>query len=176
MKKNLLRALISGLFRPAANTTTLTGNLFKVPAGYVADAVGANGLFGLMANLDAIDWELSAIVSSATAITLTGAQFFQQVIDISGAPGGGVTLTTPTAAQIIAAIQAAGCVPPGDGYNYPLMIMNDSLGQTITLAAGTGVTITGNLTIATATTRHFLVSVNVNAGTVTMVNYGTMNL
>jgi len=37
------------------NTTAFTSNIFKVPAGITADASGMWGLFGLMANLDAID-------------------------------------------------------------------------------------------------------------------------
>lgn len=179
MKRNRLAALISGLFRPGVGAVTSLGaTIFPVPAGYVADAVGANGLFGLMQNIDSIDWDLVALVSSATAITLTGAQFFNNVIDHTGAPAGGVTVTTPSAAQIIAGMQAAGVVTSvlGTGYNFPWFYINDGLGQTVTLAGGTGVTILGNNTMATNTNRHFLVSINVAAGTVTLVNMGTVSL
>lgn len=178
MKKNLLAALIGGLFRPGVGAVAnLPGNIFPVPAGYVADPVGANGLFGLMANLDAIDWDLIALVSSATTIVLTGAQFFNNVVDHTGAPAGGVGVTTPTAAQIIAGLQASGVVTgPLTTYNFPWFYINDGLGQTVTLTGGTGVTILGNNTMATNTNRHFLVSINVPAGTVTLVNMGTVSL
>lgn len=179
MKKKLLSSLIAGLFRPGVGAvTSLPASVFPVPAGYVPDAVGANGLFGLMANIDAIDWDLIALVSSALAITLTPAQFFNNVVDHTGAPSGGVTVTTPTAAQIIAGMQAAGVVTSvlQAGYNFPWFYVNDGLGQTVTLAGGTGVTVLGNNTMATNTNRHFLVSVNVPAGTVTIVNMGTVSL
>lgn len=173
MKMKLLTRLIREFFRPQAQTTALPSSVFKVPAGIVADGTGMWGLFGLMANMDSIDWDMIPLVSSAAAITLTGAQFYNNVITHSGSPAGGVTVTTPTAAQIIAGMPNT---IPGDGYNFPWFYMNDALAQTVTLAAGSGVTIVGNLTIATNTTRHFLVAVNVNAGTVTIVNMGTVNL
>lgn len=168
-----IRALLAAFFRLGANTTTLTGNIQKVPAGMTADAFALYGAIGMMANMDAIDWDLIAIANSTTAWTMTGTQFFNQVIDVSGAPGGGVALTLPTAAQIIAACPAS---IPADGYNFPWLFMNDGLGQTVTLTGGTNVTVTGNATVATNTCRHFVCNVNVNAGTVTLVNIGTMNL
>lgn len=173
MKRTILSELISGYFRPRANTNSFTGNIVIPPAGMVPDAFAQYGLFGLMANLEAIDWDLIAFVSSSATITMTGAQFFNQIFDHSGSPAGSVAVTTPTAAQII---QACPTTIPGSGYNFPLFYMNDGLGQTVTLTGGTGVTVIGNNTMATNTCRHFMVNVNVNAGTVTLVNYGTMSL
>lgn len=177
MKLTPIAALLRAYFRPGVGAvTSIPGSVFPVPGGIVADPSGMWGLFQLMANIDAIDWDLLALVSSATSITLTGAQFFNNVIDHTGSPGGGVTVTTPTAAQIIAGIQATGANPPGAGYNFPWFYINDGLGQTVTLSAGTNVTILGNNTMATNTNRHFLVNVNPNAGTVTIVNMGTVSL
>lgn len=174
MRLKTIAALIAGLFRPRANTTSLAGTIFDVPAGIVADSSGAYGLFGLMNNLNLFDLDLLALVSSSLAITLTGAQIAQNnIIDHSGAPGSGVTVTTDTAANIIAAMPNT---TPRAGINFLLYYMNDGLGQTVTLAAGSGVTIIGTATIGTNTLRQFLVNVNANAGTVTMVNMGTQNL
>lgn len=168
-----IHALLASFFRPGAQTVSLPSSLSIQPAGAVADAYALYGLFGLQANIDSIDWDLAAIVSSAATITLTGAQFYNNVISYSGAPAGGVTITTPTAAQIIAAMPSS---IPTNGYNFPWFFINDNSGQTVTLAGGTNVTVVGNATIATNTNRHFVVSVNVGAGTVTIVNMGTVTL
>lgn len=172
MKK--LKRLLSSLFRPGVNTTSFIGNIAKIPGGVVPDNSGAWGLFGFMANMDALDYDIVAVpIGAATTFTLTGAQIIAGLTDITGSPGSGVTLNTPTAAQIIAALPPT---IPGDGINMSIYIMNDGSGQTLTLTAGTGVTIVGNATIATNTVRQFIMNVNVNAGTVTMLNIGTQNL
>lgn len=168
-----MKRLLEAFFRCGVNSTSFPSSVSVQPAGIVADAFAVYGLLGLQANIDSIDWDLNAIVSSAAALTLTGAQFFANVIDYSGAPAGGVTVTTPTAAQIFAALPPS---IPTNGYNFPLFFINDGTGQTITVSGGTNVTVSGNNTISTNTCRHFLVSVNVGAGTVTMVNMGTVNL
>lgn len=168
-----MRRFLSAFFRFGVNSTSFPSSISLQPAGMVADAFALYGLLGLQANIDSIDWDLNAIVSSALTLTLTGAQFYVNVIDYSGAPAGGVTVTTPTAAQIIAALPPS---IPTNGYNFPLFFINDGTGQTITVSGGTNVNVSGNNTIATNTCRHFLVSVNVGAGTVTMVNMGTVSL
>jgi hypothetical protein len=174
MKLKLISQLIRGIFRPAANTTTFLGNVMKPPAGMVPDAGAVYGLFGLMANIDALDYDIVAVpIATATTVTLTGAQLIAGITDISGSPGSGVTMTTPTAAQIIAALPNT---IPGDGINLSIYIMNDGTGQTITLSGGTGVTIIGNNTIATNTCRQFIMNVNVNSAAVNMLNIGTQNL
>lgn len=174
MKIKRLAALLRDFFRPGANTTDFPGNIWIPPGGFVPDAQALYGLVGGMYNAnEALDLDLKCVVSSALTLTLTAAQFINSIIDYSGAPGSGVTVTTPTAAQIIAALPST---IPGSGFNFLLYFMNDGAGQTITLAGGAGVTIAGNLTIATNTMRQFLVNVNPNAGTVNMVNMGTQNL
>lgn len=174
MKVKILARLIAEFFRPGANTTSLNSDIALIPGGIVADNVGMWGLFGLIQNLAQYDFDLLALVSSAASVTLTAAQFVGSgIIDHSGAPAGGVTVTTPTAAQILAAMPNT---TPGTGMNFVLYYMNDGTGQTITLSAGANVTLTGNNTIATNTMRQFLVNVNPNAGTVTIVNMGTQSL
>lgn len=175
MKLTRIAASLRAFFRPRVQTASLLGSIAKIPAGITPDNVGMWGLFGFMQNVnEAIDMDLLALIGgTATTITLTGAQFINGIIDYSGSPGGGVTLNTPSAAQIIAALPNT---IPGDGFNFILYFINDNAGQTVTVTAGANVTISGNNTVATNTQRQFLVNVNVNAGTVTMVNMGTQNL
>lgn len=174
MRLKTIAALIAGFFRPRANTTSFAGNIWVTPTGTVPDNTAMLGLLGGMQNAnEALDLDLIAIVSSALTLTLTAAQFINSILDFSGAPGSGVTHTTPTAAQIIAALPPT---LPAGGFNYLLYYMNDGLGQTITVTGGTNVTVTGTATVATNTMRQFLVNVNPGAGTVTMVNMGTQNL
>lgn len=174
MKLNAITEGLRRFFRHGVNTTALTGAVALVPAGIAPDNVGMWGVYGLIANMEGLDWDVTVLVgAAATAITMTAAQFCSNVVDYSGSPGGPVTVTLPTAAQIIAALPPT---IPANGYNFPWYFMNDSAGQTVTLAGGTGVTITGTATVATATTRQFVCSVNVNAGTVTLLNIGSVSL
>lgn len=175
MKLNRITRALRSFFRHGVNTTAFLGSVVKVPGGIVPDNVGGWGLFGFMQNVnEALDLDLNVLIGgTATSLTLTTTQFLSSIIDYSGSPGSGVTVTTPTAAQIIAALPNT---IPGDGFNYLLYFINDSAGQTATITAGSGVTVSGTATVATATMRQFLVNVNVNAGTVTMVNMGTQNL
>lgn len=80
--------------------------------------------------------------------TLTAAQTINGFIAASG--GATPTFTTPTAAQIIAALPNAGV-----GDTFELVIRNNNSG-TLTLAGGTNVTLEGTTTIATASTRRYV--------------------
>jgi len=173
MRLKTLAHLIRSFFRMGVNTTSFLGSIQPVPGGMVADAFAMYGLIGLMANIEAIDFDLVAVAGgTSVSVTLTGAQFFSNIIDFSGSPGGGVALNTPTLAQIIAALPPS---YPTNGYNFPLIVINDSSGQTVTLTSGgTGVTVVGTATILTATVRLFLVSVTPTA--VNIVNCGGWSL
>lgn len=171
-----MKKLLGFLFPAVAvQTTNIVGNVAVPPAGLVPDNTGIWGLWGAMQNVnEGLDQDLVAVLgAAATAITLTGAQFINTIIDYSGSPGGGVTVTTPTAAQIIAALPNT---IPAAGFNFFWYFINDDSGQTVTISGGSNVTVKGTATIATNTTRQFLVNVNVNAGTVTILNLGTQNL
>jgi hypothetical protein len=168
----MLKRILRDFFRLGVNTASFDGFLENLPAGITADASANFGLIGLFANLAVLDFDLISVVGGAsTAITLTGTQFSANVIDYSGSPGGGVTMTTPTAAQIFSALPAS--VPAG-GINWPLVFINDSAGQTVTLTAGTGVTVVGTATIATATVRLFLV--NALPASASIINCGGWSL
>ena len=82
------------------------------------------------------------------AVTLTTDEFINGVYIQSGTPGTSIK-TTPTAAQIVAAIQ--GCVV---GTQFDFVVHNGGDGA-LTITAGTGVTGLGTLTITAAKNRMF---------------------
>jgi hypothetical protein len=132
--------------------------------------------------------------ATAGSLTLTAAQLAgaQEVYINSTADGGAVTYTTDTAANIIARLQVAVLaqlqasgnlqnnpgVSPGipNIYNvsYFLSIINNGAG-TITLAAGSGVTLgTGTNSVSAATNRGYLVTITgPNSVTIQTVGSGT---
>lgn len=105
----------------------------------------------------------TAVVSSSVQ-TLTAADILSGVISRSG--GAGLTDTTDTAANIIAAMANP---VVGDGFEFT--IQNNNSG-TLTLAAGTGVTLVGTTTIATVNARRYLLEVT-GATTVSIVGLMT---
>jgi hypothetical protein len=79
---------------------------------------------------------------------------------------GATALTLPSAAQLYAALSMP-------GLQYRLRIINTNAG-TLTVTAGTGITVTGSLTLATNTWREFDVTLNgANAATFKSVGTGT---
>lgn len=96
-------------------------------------------------------------VAGDTPKTLTGAQIAgaaDVVVNMTGALGGAGTLTTPTAALLVAAIPGARA-----GMTYRLRIINSSSANFAwTLTAGSGVTLTGTMSIAQNTWRDFYVT------------------
>lgn len=94
-------------------------------------------------------------ITTAGVVTYTAAQLQGQLIrrDPNGA---GRSDVSPTAAQIVAAISGAYV-----GASYEFRIRNTAdAAETITLTAGTGVTLDGTMTIAQNNTRSFLVVVD----------------
>ncbi len=169
--KRLFAKLFSFFSLWVANTTSFPSSYSTMPAGMVADKA-AN--FGIFANQQTGNYDSSSLLAiangAATTLTLTALQFFNNCLDISGSPSSGLAVTTPTAALIIAAVP--NWAPQG-GFNFPLTVMNDATGQTITFTAGANVTLSATTaTIANNTSRNFTVNVNVNAGTVTIVGTG----
>jgi len=113
-----------------------------------------------------------ATVTTATAVTLTTGQVRGGLI-LQDPSGGAVTTTLPTAALLVAA-------SPGAMLNssFEFTIRNTAdAAETITVAAGTGGTTSGTMTIAQSNTKRFLVRfTNVNAGaeTYTVYSLGTV--
>ena len=87
----------------------------------------------------------------------------------TSAGGSTPTLTSPTAAAIIASQPTLNI-----GGSYYLQIVNSNSG-TATIAGGTGVTISGTATLATNTTRSYVVTIT-SATTVTFTNVGSGTL
>lgn len=95
------------------------------------------------------------LVNTATTdtATLTVAQLFGG--RITGTPTAAATYTTPTATLISGAFK-----PCYVGSTTEFIVRNTSAGaNTITLAAGTGVTLTGTMTIAQNNERRFIIQV-----------------
>ncbi|MHB1950116.1 MAG: hypothetical protein ACYCQK_01425 [Acidiferrobacteraceae bacterium] len=108
----------------------------------------------------------TAGATTAAAGDLTGAAFVSAEYSAVGT----ANLTTRTATQMF---NDAGNVQPGD--SYTLQITNSS-GGTTTLAAGTGVTLTGTMTMATNTTRTFIVTyTSATALTIQSIGVGTIS-
>lgn len=111
------------------------------------------------------------VADNGTTQTLTVAMIAPpNAIEVYHTSTGGATptLTTPTAAQIIAS-------QPNwvQGQGYYLRMLNLNSG-TATLAGGTGVTITGTATLATNTSRDFIVTyTSAILQTVTFTNVGS---
>jgi hypothetical protein len=116
----------------------------------------------------------------AAAIASAQDNFFE-----TSGPAAAAAYTTDTAANIVANLQscltkaniAAGVTggPPGVpnlvGLSFFFDLINTAATYTVTLTAGTGVTITGTATIATGTSRGFTVTVN-SPTAVTFQNVG----
>lgn len=169
--------LLRYLCLPVVTTTSLPAVIANVPPGIVPDASSNFGLMALLNNTDSIDSDMLAVAyGAATTLTLTPAQMTANYLDFSGS--GVLTATTPTAAQIAAALPNT--INPA-GYGQEICMTNDGTGVTITIAGGTGVTVLGNATIANNTTRRFLLNVVLGtavplAPVATLLNIGTMAL
>lgn len=98
--------------------------------------------------------------STAAGITYTVAQFVNSTLLTRTGPGAGFSDTTPTAAQIVAAIP--GCEV---GSWFQIYIRNGS-SFTLTMLAGAGVTLSFTTTVASGQTRLYHVRVaNIGSGT-----------
>lgn len=186
---NIIAALPTGAVVGTAfkytyeNTTnaaaTLTGGtgvtvsgVTVVPAGQWAEFLvtysAANTITMVGYEMGANSSELPAqFVTNTTTTTfaagqLTGSEF-QVYANTGNTPG---TITTRTAAQMIADIPNASV-----GLSWVLRIYHGGTG-TLTVAAGTNVTLTGTATIATTTFRDFLCTIT-SATAITMQNIGS---
>ena len=93
-----------------------------------------------------------ATVATATAVTLTAAQILGGLI-LQAPSGGAVTTTLPTLALLLAAING---VAVGTSFEFTIRNTADA-SETITVAAGTGGTTSGTMTIAQSNSKRFLV-------------------
>ncbi len=108
--------------------------------------------------------------STAGSRTYTAAELLGGMI-LRNPNGGNRSDVTPTATQIVNAIE--GCI---NGSSFEFTIRNTAgAAETITLTQGTGVTLSGTMTIAQNNSRRFLAVVtNVESPAVTIYSLGTV--
>ncbi len=110
----------------------------------------------------------AATLNTAGNLTLTAAQLLGGLI-LRDPAGGARTDTTPTAALLIAAITQA-----KTGNSFEFTIRNTAgAAETITVAAGSDVTLSGTMTIAQNNSKRFLAVVT-SGTTVTIYSLGTV--
>ena len=136
---------------------TNPNNYIDAAGAPVQSVVGATGAITASQIASAIGTLVSrnqsvATVSSATGVTLSAAEMVGGWILRTGAATGAVTDTTDTAANLVAAYNASD-TQVGSSF---LLGINNTTGQTLTLAAGSGVTVSGTATINDNNTRVFL--------------------
>ncbi len=107
-------------------------------------------------------------ISTADAATYTAAQLLGGLI-IRDPAGDNRSDVTPTAALLIAAITQAGV---GNSFEFTIRNAADAA-ETITVTAGTGVTLSGTMTIAQNNSKRFLAVVT-SSTTVTIYSLGTV--
>lgn len=110
----------------------------------------------------------ASTIATADAATYTAAQLLGGLI-LRDPAGGARSDVTPTAALIIAAITQAGV---GNSFEFTIRNTADA-GETITVTAGTDVTLSGTMTIAQNNTKRFLCVVTAST-TVTIYSLGTV--
>lgn len=166
------------------NGTTITarrGYSCTLPRTHLAGAkvyIGADGDFpafignglGLGGMPMSQAFALTLPQTAADTATLTEEQIFGGLL--TGTPTAAANYTTPTAALLVAALLSFG--QPVLGQSFEFSIKNTSAGaNTITVVAGTGVTVTGTATIAQNAIKRFkLVVTNVDAPAVTIYSLG----
>lgn len=145
------------------------------PRGMTPDKSSMWGLNALLANINQYAlMPQAAIVTAGTAVALSGGQLTAGVVQLTAGASGAFTINLASTAAIMAAL---GPTIPTDGtYGEPIFIQNNGIGQTGTVTAGdANTTLSGNMTIATNTTRVFLLVVN-GPNTVTLVNVLTAGI
>jgi hypothetical protein len=172
-----MRRLILGFFIGLTIALSLAASavVFKLPSGITADNSAAFGLFGLMQNVNnTVIGPESAITTAGTNSNVTVAQLMTGFIALDAGASGGFTITLPSTASIIAGF---GTTAITDGtYAKLVYIKNDNVGQTGTLTAGDGsTTVAGTATIATNTTRLFMLTI-LTPTTIEFENVGSMAL
>jgi hypothetical protein len=145
------------------------------PRGMTPDKSSMWGLNALLANINQYAlMPQPAIATSGTAVALSGSQFTAGVVLLTAGASGAFTINLASTAAIIAAL---GPTIPMDGtYGEPIFVQNNGIGQTGTITAGdAGTTLSGTMTIASNTTRVFLLTV-LSPTTISLTNVGSLTL
>lgn len=147
------------------------GIIQPMSPGVTPDTMAEYGILAMMSNLNAHALTPQASIATAgTNTTLTAQQVYNGVIILTAGASGGFTITLPSTASILYTI------PTNGTYCALMFIQNNNVAQTGTVTAGdASTTLSGTMTIATNTTRWFLLSVTSNS-TITITNVGSLTL
>ena len=150
-------------------------SIARIPAGITPDAQANLGVVGLMANVNNYCEGISPVTTAAGATTtLTAAQILAGMTVLAAGAAGAFNLQLPSTALLLANL---GPTIPMDGtYAEPIHIVNNGVGQTGTIVAGDGsTTLVGTMTVATNTTRKFILTVT-GVNTISIQNVGSWGL
>lgn len=171
MKK--LLSLISRFLRPLI--------IFSIPSGQQGvDPTGANGMIGVMNNVNNYAESLSSFASAGTSITLiaagqqigsgTAGNILAGFVMLNAGATGALTVNLPVTSAMISALGAS--TPLDGSYSEPIHVMNNS-GQTATLVAGdSNTTILGSAAVAVGSVRKLMLRV-LNSSNISITNVGT---
>lgn len=171
MRKTLLAKLVDKLFPAIQGAAPVITPML----GALADQTGL-----INAILASNPWPATSYTAAAntSSFTLTQQQMMAAettVLALTGTAGAAVALTLPTVATLISTLTPSQLQV---GSTIWLRIINVATTQTATVTTATGWTLSGTMTIATATARDFLVQLtNVGATpTATIQNIGDFTL
>jgi len=149
-------------------------SIVVIPPGITPDSSANWGLHALQSNVNNYSETKQNVTTAGTNSTLTAAQALCGALFLNSGASGGFTITLPATSALIAALGPT--VPMDGSYSEPLWITNNNVGQTGTVTAGdASTTLTGTMTIATNTTRKFLLTVT-SPTAVTIQNQGSLTL
>lgn len=144
------------------------------PRDMTADNQALFGLMGFWKQANNYAERGAAVTTAGTDTAISADNILRGVIVLASGASGGFTITLPTTALILAAFGPT--LDTKGGFAKVLRIKNNGVGQTGTVTAGdASTTLTGTMTIATNTTRTFLMTVT-GPTTVTIENLGSMAL
>lgn len=154
MRKTRLALLIGSLF-PAIGP----GQIPNIPDnGALPDQVGlVNAILGINPLQEAI-YNADAATASKTLSGTEMSGAAQVFLAFTGTFGAAGALTLPTVAALIAALPAAVQSNPV-GITWQLRVINVGTTQTLTMTTNTGWTLSGTMTLATATFRDFVITI-----------------
>lgn len=152
---------------------------FSTPRGLGnIDISAAGGLYGLMHGVNNVAGDRVDITTAGTDSTLTAAQLRSGWIVLAAGASGGFTITLPATAAFLGLLNPQDTRQQGgtNAFSRIMAIKNLNVGQTGTVTIGdSSTTLTGTMTIATNTTRWFLLT-RTAATTITIENLGSMSL
>jgi hypothetical protein len=141
------------------------------------DKAAMFGFFAIVHALDQYVHTLERVTTAGTNSTLTFTQLVHGAIILAAGASGPFTITLPSTTSILNQLGVPRGLVASDGtFSKEFFIKNDGVGQTGTVTAGdASTTLTGTMTVATNTTRRFLLTITA-ATTITIENLGSSAL